>query len=187
LDAITESCAVPSLAGPLREIRRLIEQTIQGTRSLTSELSPPVLYEVGFEAAVKQLAERLKQQHGIRCDFEDDKQNKPVDDSIRVVLFQAVRELLVNVAKHSGASRAKVSVGRDGGDVRVTVEDNGIGFDVMDIHPSGGSLTGYGLFNIRDRVDRLGGHLEIRSERGGGTLVTLVAPLKCRKNPRRRK
>ncbi|MCX5719401.1 MAG: ATP-binding protein [Nitrospirae bacterium] len=145
------------------------------------ELSPPILYELGIEAAVEWLAEQIKEQHNIMVEFEDDNQSKPLDDDIRVLLFQAVRELLVNVVKHSQAHKAKVSVQKDGGNIRIHVEDNGIGFDSSKIYSYSDRTRGFGLFSIRERLDYLGGYFTIASEPGYGTRVTLGAPLKNNK------
>jgi len=177
LGALKESAGSTALAGPMDEIRRLIEQTIQYTRSLTFELSPPILYDLGFEAAVEWLAEMMQEQHGLRIEVQTDKGPKPLDDEIRVLLFQAVRELLVNVIKHAQATRVRVGIGREGTSLRIKVEDNGVGLPVSLDAPLAG--RGFGLFSIRERLKYLGGHLEAESEPGQGTRVSLVVPLKC--------
>ena len=161
----------------MNELRELVDQAIQSTRSLTFELSSPILYELGLEAAVDSLVEQIQSQHGINIDLEDDGQRKPLGDDVRVVLFQAVRELLVNVVKHAQASRVKISIRRDGGHIRIGIEDNGVGFDASKIGPNSSGANTFGLFNIRERFKHLGGHLEITSAHGGGTSVTLSAPL----------
>ena len=91
---------------------------MQYTRSLTFQLSPPILYELGFEAAVGWRAEQIQQKHGILVDVEDDKQDKPIDKEIRILLFRAVSELLMNVVKHARAWKAKVTIKREGGNIR---------------------------------------------------------------------
>ena len=108
-------------SGSVDDIQNLIDQAIHYTRSLTSELSPPVLYELGFEAAMEWLTEQIQDQHHIQVDFEDDRQSKPMDDEIRISLFKAVRELLINVAKHSKADKAKVSTRREDNIIRIIV------------------------------------------------------------------
>ncbi len=168
-----------ALEEPLGEVYRLIEQTIRDVRSLTFELSPPILYMLGFEAAVEWLTEQAeKQQYGIKCEFEDDGETKPLDDDIRVLLFQNVRELLVNVCKHSKAHNAKVYISREDDYIRVSVEDNGVGFDASGVETHWDESSGFGLFSIRERLSRFGGRLEIDSEPGRGTRITLTAPLK---------
>jgi PAS domain S-box-containing protein len=178
LGALQQSVSSTSLAEPLDEIYRFIEEIIRDTKSLTFELSSPILYQLGLEAAVEWLAERTQEQHGILSYFEDDGQPKPLDDDVRVLLFQAVRELLVNVAKHAQARSVKVAMRREGGYIRIIVEDDGVGFVTLPIGSQWGRIGGFGLFSIRERLDHIGGHLEVESEPGHGTRVALVAPLK---------
>ena len=164
------------------ELRELIEQAIGDTRSLTVELSPPVLYELGLVAALEWLARKIQQEHGVATRFHDDGQPKPLDDNFRVVLFQAVRELLVNVVKHASASNAQVLVRRDADALRIIIEDDGAGFNTAMVTAN---LDGrsFGLFHIRERLEYLGGRMNLRSEIGRGTRVTLIAPLNFCRHP----
>jgi PAS domain S-box-containing protein len=161
----------------LTEIQALIDQTIRDTRSLVFELSPPVLYELGFEPAIEWLTEQMEARHGVTCVVLSDKRPKPLDKDLEVVLFQAVRELLANVGKHAKATRVKVELSRKEDSVHISVGDNGIGFDVNSIGGWGNELGGFGLFSVRERLLLLGGRLEISSAPGSGTKITLVAPL----------
>jgi signal transduction histidine kinase len=163
---------------PLKEVRELIEQAIVDTRSLTFELSPPVLYELGLVAALEWLARKIQQEHQIQTRFHDDGQPKSLDEDFRVVLFQAVRELLVNVVKHARASHVQVLVRRDADALRIIIEDDGVGFELLKARDRRESARSFGLFNIRERVEYLGGRVTIRSQIGRGTRVTLIAPLK---------
>jgi PAS domain S-box-containing protein len=166
------------LAEPLNEIQRLIEQAIQDTRSLTFEISSPILYQFGLEAAVEWLTEQIRDRRGIPCEFRDDGRPKPLDEDVKVLLYQAVRELLINVVKHAQAHSAKVSIRREGNDMQITVEDDGVGFDTSDISSLWSRSEGFGLFSIRTRLDHLGGQLDIQAKPGHGTRVNLVVPLK---------
>ena len=159
LGALRESTPT-NLIESLDEIRDLTEQIIRYTRSLTFELSPPILYDLGFEAAVEWLGEKIIKQHGIQFCFEDDKQSKPLDDEARILLFQAVRELLINIVKHAQAHNAKVSIRRDNDNIRINIEDDGVGFDTSKIDSS--LRTGcFGIFSIRERLKHLGGPLKL--------------------------
>jgi PAS domain S-box-containing protein len=165
------------------EIRELIEQAIVDTRSLTFELSPPVLYELGLVPALEWLARKIQEEHRIPTRFHDDGQPKPLDENFRVVLFQAVRELLVNVVKHARASHAQVLLRRDSDALRIIVEDDGVGFEMAQASARRESARSFGLFNVRERVEYLGGKVKIRSQPGRGTRVTLIAPLKIESAP----
>jgi len=176
-----QELASPTLAVSVDEIRNLIDQTIQYTRFLTSELSPPLLYELGFEAAVEWLGEQILSKQDIHFLFNDDEQPKPMEDETRVLLFQAVRELLVNVVKHSQARRSSIYIRRDGNNIQIDVEDDGVGLDTSksDSYLKTGS---FGLFSIRERLNHIRGYLNIESESGKGTRVIIVAPLKIEKH-----
>jgi PAS domain S-box-containing protein len=176
LDALADS-SKPETAVQLKEVTGLIAQTIDVTRSLTFEMSPPVLYELGFEAAVGWLTKQTRQQFGLEVEFIDDGKPKPLTTDIRVLLFQAVRELLVNVVKHARTDKAKITSRKGRGCVRIIVEDNGVGFDTSSISTRDYTKGGFGLFNIRERLDHIGGSVNIRSRPGHGARVTLIVPI----------
>jgi signal transduction histidine kinase len=164
------------LAKPLNEIYQHLDQIIQDTRTLTFDLSSLTLYELGLEAAVREwLYDEVREKHGIHTEFEDDGQPKPLNDDVRVLLYRAARELLVNIVKHAQAQKVKVCIGRDNDNVRVEVVDDGIGFvPSLQLNKTGG----FGLFSIRERLNYLGGSIEIESKPNQGTHVTLTAPIK---------
>ena len=177
LGAIRESASSTHLAEPMDDIRRLIEQTIRYTRSLTFELSPPILYDLGFEAAVEWLAELMQDQHGITIKVQVDRASKPLNDEFRVLLFQTVRELLGNVVKHTNARHIRVFIAREQDTLQVKVEDDGLGPGTSPEFPSDGPHA-FGFFSIRERLKYLGGSLNVETEPGWGTRVTLGVPLK---------
>jgi PAS domain S-box-containing protein len=176
-EKIQESTLYRSVAKPMEEIRRLIEESIRYTRSLVFELSPPILYELGFEPAMEWLAEHMEQQYGLVVAVEDDASSKPLDNEARVLLFRAVRELLFNVLKHSQASGARVCMRRAGDHLEVIVEDNGVGFAPGKSAGLSGKMEGFGLFSIRERLNYFGGRMEIESTPGEVTRVILTLPL----------
>ena len=181
LGALLQSAANDGFLEQLEEVREHVEQAIQYTRSLTFELSPPILYDLGLESALEWLTEQIKEQHGISCDFETDNTPKPVRDEIRIVLFSAVRELLMNVAKHALAKTAKVTIRRVNENIVVHVADNGTGFTVSKMNFYLDENKGFGLFSIRERLRHLGGQMDVRSAKGRGTRVILTAPLAMEK------
>lgn len=177
LESLAELVRSSKVAKALHEISDLVAQTIKSTRSLTFELSPPVLYELGFEAAVEWLTKQARQEHGLSTEFTDDGRAKLLDDDVCILLFQAVRELLVNVVKHSKAKNVAVSTRRSGSEVQVSVEDDGVGFDTSLASSANHSTNGFGLFSIHQRLGHIGGHLDIESKPGKGTRIILVAPI----------
>lgn len=170
---------VPSteLKSSAREILNLIEQTIKETRTLTFELSPPILYELGFEQAIQWLIDQIHEKYGIRTKLIDDGSKKPFDSNIRFFLFQAVRELMINIAKHSQSDSAKITLARSRDRLKISVKDFGIGFS-----DAGSGNSGFGLFNIRERMNHVNGKFHLSSAPGRGTVVTLEAPFSLNEN-----
>jgi PAS domain S-box-containing protein len=166
-----------SLLERLDKAKEQVETAIQQTRSLTFELSPSTLYTFGLEAALEELAEQYSKQEGFRCRFETQDGDKRLSEQVRVLLYRATRELLINAAKHAAADNVSIRLQRIGEDVRIEVEDDGKGFDVSELEPVQGKRLGFGLFSIRERLARTKGSLDIQSIPGNGTKVTLQAPL----------
>jgi signal transduction histidine kinase len=183
-EKIQESTLYRSLTKPMDEIRRLIEESIRYTRSLVFELSPPILYDLGFEPAMEWLADHMQQQYGLEVEVEDDAQPKPLNNEGRVLLFRAVRELLFNVLKHAQTSRARVCLHRDGDHLRIIVEDKGVGFAPDRLAAANGKIEGFGLFSIRERLNYFGGRMEIESIPGELTRIILTFPLQPDKKNR---
>ncbi len=161
---------------PLSKARSLVDQAIREIRTLTFELSSPVLQELGLEAALEGLAERMATRHGIPCRFERGRRRPALSEETAVLLLSIVRELLWNVAKHSRAREAKLAIGAEGARLRIVVEDDGVGFDATlagDPVSDGGGL---GLFGARERLAYLGGTLAVDSTPGRGSRVVLTVP-----------
>ncbi len=178
LGALVESLPSSSSTDHLREIQTIIRQLINETNSIAFEFSSPLLYQFGLEAAVEELIEQTQKQHGIRFNFEHDEQAKLLGNDTRVLLYQTVRELLVNIRKHAQARHVKVCMKGNTNDFCVVVEDDGVGFDVSGIYPKRKKVKGFGLFSIRERLKYIGGQIEIKSKPGQGTQVTISVPLK---------
>lgn len=132
------------------------------------------MYELGLEPALDWLSENVSNQHDINIDFVDDKKTKNLDTSAKILLFQSVRELLVNIVKHSYSEKALVKITSDDSNkqIRIDVEDEGKGFNPEDTLVS----QGFGLFSIRERLKKLGGEMKIDSEPFKGTRVSLISP-----------
>jgi signal transduction histidine kinase len=157
-------------AGEVRELEELLAETRRRVSTLSFELSPPLLHDVGLVAAAEWLAESKQRRYGlvVRVAKADE---LVLDEATRLTLFRALRELLVNVAKHAGVGEAHVRIWRDGDVARISVEDSGIGFDPEAKH------QGFGLLALRDRVGQMGGSVEIESAVGGGTRIGVSVPV----------
>jgi len=154
----------------LRTIRDLIAQANHAVRSVSFELSPPVLHDLGLEPALEWLVEHISTRYGLKIDFDHDEQPKPTDEKTRVILFRSIRELLINAAKHAKARVVKVTQQRVGGELQTSVDDDGIGME-----PVSEQGQGSGLFSIGERLHHVGGDMSILSERERGTSIKLRA------------
>lgn len=163
-----------------KDVVEVLTRSFELTRTLSTELAPPVLYECGLAAALEWLASQTSKKQNIRVTVETDPSADPQGDDVRIFLFQAVRELLLNAVKHARGSSVHVAMGNDGaGKVRIVVSDRGPGFDPAKIDAQKIRIGGFGLFSIRERVSSIGGEFEIQSAPGRGTRVTLLAPRGC--------
>jgi PAS domain S-box-containing protein len=178
LGAIRSTLPPGELVGQLDETRDLISSAIQETRSLTFELSLPVLYEIGLQAALEWMAEQFQRKYGLRVIITGDGSDRRLDITYRVFLFQAIRELCFNVVKHARATRVTVSIQGDAELIRCDVADDGTGFDAKKHHQDGKADMGFGLFSIREQLREYGGVLTLQTSPGGGTIVTLKLPPK---------
>ena len=160
----------------LEEVQRLTDKAMQEIRTLTFELSSPVLYELGLEAALKSLGRRLAERHEIEFQFSSDDEPKPLSEDHQVILYRTVEELLANVIKHAWADTARITVERVDDEIRIAVEDDGVGLESQ-----GGTLPrpdgGFGLFGVRQRLAPIDGRLEIEAAFPSGTRAIVVAPL----------
>jgi len=180
LGLLKESVPNATIAAKVSEIRNLVVQAIHDTRGLIFKISSPILYELGFEAALEWLAEETQKKYEIKVIYQNDGKQKVMDEDVQVLLFQAVGELLVNVVKHAQAQIVKLSTSSDGKVIKVEVKDDGVGFDAVKTNAKKSNITGFGLFSIRERLRHVDGRMEINSTPGEGARVTLLAPLKAR-------
>ncbi len=173
-----EAPQTASLAQSAQQVDELLGQAIQISRSLTTQLSPPVLHELGLAAGLGWLGQWMQDNHHLAVQVQADPQANPQEEGLRVWLFRCVRELLLNVAKHAGVQTASVRMACvEGGGIEITVCDAGIGFDPESVFASRQLSGGFGMFSMRERIRWLGGQMQVDSAPGRGTRVTLLLPL----------
>ncbi len=167
----------------LNDVEAMIGESIQLARSLSTDLSPPVLHEAGLIAGLEWLAHSMREKHQLMVELAYDI-DSPVDhdialgEDINIMLFESVRELLFNAAKHARVPWARVSLRQpQGSELHICVSDEGAGFDPDRLKTSGESDTGFGLFSIRERIGMIGGRFTIESAPGKGSRFTLAIPL----------
>lgn len=166
----------PGLQEHLAAIQALTEEAIQATRTLTVELSPPVLQREGLTAAFRWLAGHMAEMHTLDVDLNIQDDCKLPSSELSVLLFQVTRELLFNVVKHAKVKRAQLSLEERDEMMIVRVSDDGIGFDATTQERPRRKIGGFGLASIQDRLNLFGGRLDIESDLGQGTQVTLRVP-----------
>jgi PAS domain S-box-containing protein len=162
-----------------QEVGALLEDAIADARSLTMELSPPILRTGGLLAGLDWLARWSREKHHLTVHVQAPAAAlPPVPEDLTVLLFQSVRELLLNTVKYAGVSEASVILASQDGGLTLTVADTGVGFDPTTLRGEGGTTGGFGLAGIRHRLELLGGCMTISSAPGRGTQVTLAVLLR---------
>lgn len=164
-------------AGLVAGIAELISHTIKDTRSLIHELHPEWLSQVSFKEAVSWLAEQTEAKYGLPCAIDFSSVPRPLKKGVQELLFQAVRELLINVAKHADATQVRIVCECEKDWLRLRIVDDGEGFDpTTNLAPNPNS-GGFGLMIVRARLGLIGGNLYIDSHAGTGTSVMITLPV----------
>jgi len=164
-----------SIKDRLAEVVGLVEQVGQSLRSLTFQMMPPILQDLGLRPAIEWLIKDVRLRFGVHAEIEGASATGDLNDDVRIIVYRSVRELIINAVKHAEAERIKVSIQREASILRVVVEDDGKGFD-----PDAMTLPDgleFGLFSIRERLSYLGGGLVIASSPGGGTRAIIELPV----------
>lgn len=166
----------PAIRGPCRELRPLLDQVIAEIRSLTMQLSPPILATAGLGPALEWLCRTIARDYDLAIHCSDDGSDKPLSEVVRSIVYQAARELLINVAKHAETGEAWLEVGSDAATLQLVIRDNGIGIDPALLYKPE-KMRGFGLFNLMRQIRYLGGELQIGSNEPKGTVITVRLPM----------
>jgi signal transduction histidine kinase len=164
-------------ATTLDNVRDHLLGAIAQTRTLMFNLSPPALYARGLGPALENLGEQLEKLHGISITLADEEAPPDLAEDLRILLYRAVRELLLNVVKHARAGEVTVSLRAERDGLTAVVADDGVGFEAAATMAASRRSASFGLFSIRERLDHLGGGFQVDSTPGRGTRVTLTVPL----------
>ncbi|HBC47564.1 MAG TPA: hypothetical protein DEO84_05545 [candidate division Zixibacteria bacterium] len=164
----------------IEEIMTLMDQTIRYIRDMTFEISPPILYELGLEAALEWLGERYQNKHDLIIKVSKTGHVGILPDDLKITFFKSVQELLTNTVKHSGATEIRIDICGKADIVEIMIYDNGCGFNRSTLENGSLQNDKFGLFNIRERLNYLGGKFEIDTAPGKGTKISLIAPRKLR-------
>lgn len=164
----------------LSRTEETLKQAIEISRSLSHELYPPVLYHSGLAAALDWFSQQVRKLHGLTVQMCLNSQKQRFPKEIEIFLYQCARELLLNVAKHGKTDTARVNLDYQDGSILLCVADKGIGFDSESLF---GKEDGFGLLNIKRRIETMGGTFEARAAQGKGCTVTLSLPSKLEARP----
>jgi signal transduction histidine kinase/CheY-like chemotaxis protein len=161
----------------LNQLKKVLNEAIEISRSLAVELSPPILLRRNLNDALEWLAHSMLEKYGFEVTLKPDGSLQSLSESEFLLLFQSARELLFNVVKHAGVRKASIEWTQREGRALMTVEDEGAGFDPASLTSDLGEWKGVGLFRIHERILSIGGRMEIDSSPGRGSRFRLTVPL----------
>ncbi len=159
-------------SGQLENARELARLTLEEARAAIGGLRPPVLDDLGLAGGLASLARSIPQLN-IELELCDER----LPEHIELALYRIAQEGLQNIVKHAGATMARLRFLVEGGDARLEIADNGVGFDTFENPLGGDEMGGYGVLSMSERAELVGGRLNIRSRPGAGTTVTATIPL----------
>jgi PAS domain S-box-containing protein len=159
------------------QVVELIDDAIETSRSLSLELSPPILLQKDLVSALEWLVRWMHDKHGIEVSLTASAKIAHLKEDTILLLFQAARELLLNAVKHAGVKNAYIEVNQRDDHISMTVADKGVGFDQNILTLRGGQSSGTGLFGINERLSYIGGRIEIDSAPGAGSRFRLIVPI----------
>jgi two-component system CheB/CheR fusion protein len=166
----------------------MLKEALAETRELVHEIVPPVLREGGLREAILWLSHQIRIRHDFSVHVESDDKYLNLDDEVSICAYQSIREMLLNIFKHADVRKAEVTLNLvDDNWFCVTVHDKGIGFIATENSKSKNSKSGFGLYSIREQVEGLGGCIDIDSTLGEGTSISIILPLKKKKERIKRK
>lgn len=176
LGAIARRITDEQLRSNMQDAVCSLSESIDQSRALAIDLSPPILFNSDLRGAFEWLGRYMRKRFGLEVRIQIDAEAGSLDGDLHRFLFHAARELLFNVVKHAGVREADLRVGMRNGWVEVAVEDAGAGFDPAGLG-SGQFQRSFGLLSIRERLESLGGRFVVDSALGNGTRVALLAPV----------
>ncbi|MEZ5502985.1 MAG: PAS domain S-box protein [Halioglobus sp.] len=174
MELLETTADTAELADASRQILGILEEALEASRTLTMELAPPILYGSGFAVAMQWLANWMEEHHHLGVTVVGSLPMMPIPTETSTALFQAVRELLLNVVKHAGTNQASVSMRLSDQLLEVSVADRGRGFDVT---ANLENRKSFGLFGIQEQLTPINGRLDIRGAPGHGTQAIISVPV----------
>lgn len=155
-----------------------LNRTLKITQTMTFELCPSSLYQLGLVDSIEELVDEIGSKYGLDIQIVKKANQKiPLSQDNQYFLYRAIQELLFNVIKHANAKRVRIEFALEQQFLRVCVSDDGQGYESPNPYNHSKQLGGYGLFSIQERLEQIGGHFDLHSQRGRGTTAILLTPL----------
>lgn len=157
-----------------------VSELISQVRAISVSLRPPALDLFPLDVAMRQMVERLFGGSGIACAFEAAGVPAALNETLKITAFRLVQESLTNIVRHAEATQVSVEMngGEHGSELELIVRDNGRGFDVEAAQAAARAGTSSGLSGMRERVELLGGALQVESRPGQGTRIVACLPIR---------
>jgi len=177
LNELEKALDDPEHQHQLDEIREQILRSIKEVKGVTYDLSPPVLYDLGLKEAVQSLAKSIESKYHLPVKVRFSGPLGSINDEIKIITYRVMKEIVQNTVKHARAGFVDIIINNDNNTLNVDVTDNGGGFDAEGMIVSQYTSDGFGLFDVREKINHLGGQLTIRSTPGSGTRISLNIPV----------
>jgi two-component system NarL family sensor kinase len=156
----------------------IVSSSIRELRRISLDLRPPMLDELGFVSTLYWLIDRFQQSSDLQVSFFPHSFPKDSPKQIELALFRVVQEALSNVDQHAQASQVRISMRAAGPVVELNISDDGIGFDPIYVFQSEDLESGIGLVSMRERIEALGGDIQVQSAPKNGTTIQIKVPIK---------
>ena len=178
LNTLEKSIDDPEYSRQLDGIKAQIVKSIKEIKGITYDLSPPVLYDLGLKEAVESLSKSIEAKYRLPVESRFSGDLDHIDEDIKIIIYRIIKEILHNSIKYAQAGFINIIIDNTNNYLKVDVSDNGVGFDTCSLFKGHYTEGGFGLFDIREKINHLGGRLTINSTPGSGTRIGLSVPLK---------
>lgn len=172
LALIKQSVSEGEVVAKINKVSDLVSETIKSVQRLTSQLRPPILDDLGIEAAIKWYIKEFAQRTGLSV-FLEMESGIVISADASLFIFRIVQESLTNIARHARADRADIMICKTGDLFNFCISDNGIGITENEIK----SKKSFGIISMKERTASMGGTFDIFCENGGGTIIKIIFPV----------
>jgi PAS domain S-box-containing protein len=157
----------------LAEMRLMINEIVESTKEISSFLRPAILFDLGLFPAISSLLDKFEKTSGIICNFQSGTEEINIDDGISLIIYRVLQEALTNIARHSGATIAEITISLSENRIDMVIQDNGKGIEDEKVN----SITSMGITGIKERVHSVQGNVKIKGGKEFGTRIMVSIPL----------